>query len=166
MILNEIASQDSRLFAKSEFGPASDTWPALSFSSHQIATDFANTHTDVITILCSTWAQATQRRLRTRRTGNGSCRCYRLNLVLRSARETWSPRIPRNGRPTGGESGGNGLCRSSPRMTWQASHGHTTRSRSLIGRSATFRAWVGACRCRNQSIACFSVSISNRSNCI
>jgi hypothetical protein len=43
MKLSEIASPDTRLFAKSEFGPASDEWPALSFSSHKIATDFANT---------------------------------------------------------------------------------------------------------------------------
>ena len=42
MKLNEITSPDTRLFAKSEFGPASDEWPALSFSSHKIATDFAN----------------------------------------------------------------------------------------------------------------------------
>jgi hypothetical protein len=30
------------LFVKSEFGPASDRWPALSFSKHKIARDFAN----------------------------------------------------------------------------------------------------------------------------
>jgi hypothetical protein len=42
MKLSEIASLDTRLFAKGEFGPASDRWPALSFSSHKIATDFAN----------------------------------------------------------------------------------------------------------------------------
>src|SRR5690348_3131521 len=44
MTLNEVVLSDSRLFAKSEFGPASDTWPALSFSSHKIAADFANTY--------------------------------------------------------------------------------------------------------------------------
>jgi hypothetical protein len=44
MKLNEITSRDSRLFAKNEFGPASDKWPALSFSSHKTATDFANTY--------------------------------------------------------------------------------------------------------------------------
>jgi hypothetical protein len=42
MKLSEITSADSKLFAKSEFGPASDRWPALSFSSHKVATDFAN----------------------------------------------------------------------------------------------------------------------------
>jgi hypothetical protein len=42
MKLSEITSADSKLFAKSEFGPASDRWPALSFSRHKIATDFAN----------------------------------------------------------------------------------------------------------------------------
>jgi hypothetical protein len=41
MKLAEIASPDTRLFAKSEFGPASDQWPALSFSSRKIASDFA-----------------------------------------------------------------------------------------------------------------------------
>ncbi len=42
MNLNDIVLPDTLLFAKSEFGPASDRWPALSFSSHKIATDFAN----------------------------------------------------------------------------------------------------------------------------
>jgi hypothetical protein len=42
MKLSEITNADSRLFAKSEFGPASDRWPALSFSKHKIASDFAN----------------------------------------------------------------------------------------------------------------------------
>jgi hypothetical protein len=41
MKLGDIASTDSRLYAKSEFGPASDHWPALSFSSRKIASDFA-----------------------------------------------------------------------------------------------------------------------------
>jgi hypothetical protein len=44
MRLSEIVSADSKLFAKSEFGPASDHWPALSFSSHKIAADFANVY--------------------------------------------------------------------------------------------------------------------------
>jgi hypothetical protein len=44
MKLSDIVSPDTRLFAKSEFGPASDRWPALSFSSHKIATDFANAY--------------------------------------------------------------------------------------------------------------------------
>src|SRR5258708_3783327 len=43
MHLSEITSPDTRLFAKSEVRPVSDAWPALSFSSHKIATDFANT---------------------------------------------------------------------------------------------------------------------------
>lgn len=42
MKLGDIVPANSRLFAKSEFGPVSDRWPALSFSSHKIATDFAN----------------------------------------------------------------------------------------------------------------------------
>jgi hypothetical protein len=42
MKLSEILTADSKLFAKSEFGPVSDRWPALSFSKHKIATDFAN----------------------------------------------------------------------------------------------------------------------------
>src|ERR1700693_1529077 len=42
MKLSDIVSVGTRLFAKSEFGPASDRWPALSFSSRKIATDFAN----------------------------------------------------------------------------------------------------------------------------
>jgi hypothetical protein len=42
--LSEIVSTDTRPFAKSEFGPASDRWPALSFSSHKIATDFAGAY--------------------------------------------------------------------------------------------------------------------------
>jgi hypothetical protein len=41
MKLSEITSTATKLFAKSEFGPASDRWPALSFSKHKIATDFA-----------------------------------------------------------------------------------------------------------------------------
>lgn len=44
MKIAEIVSPETRLFAKSEFGPASDRWPALSFSSHKIATDFANAY--------------------------------------------------------------------------------------------------------------------------
>ena len=44
MKLSEIVSTDTRPFAKSEFGPASDRWPALSFSSHKIATDFAGAY--------------------------------------------------------------------------------------------------------------------------
>jgi hypothetical protein len=44
MRLADIVSPDTRLFAKSEFGPASDRWPALSFSSHKIATDFSNAY--------------------------------------------------------------------------------------------------------------------------
>jgi len=42
MKLSEITSAGSKLFAKSEFGPASDRWPALSFSKRKIANDFAN----------------------------------------------------------------------------------------------------------------------------
>jgi hypothetical protein len=77
----------------------------------------SRTHTDVIATLFSTWARATRRRRRTRYIGNASCRCYPLSLVLRSARETWSPRILGNGRPASGAFGGNGPCRLSPRMT-------------------------------------------------
>jgi hypothetical protein len=43
MKVGDIVSTDTRLFAKSEFGPVSDRWPALSFSSRKIATDFSNT---------------------------------------------------------------------------------------------------------------------------
>jgi hypothetical protein len=42
MQLSELCSGESRLFAKSEFQPASDRWPALSFSSRKVASDFAN----------------------------------------------------------------------------------------------------------------------------
>lgn len=35
---------DSQVFVKSEFGPAGSQWPALSFSSRKIATDFSNTY--------------------------------------------------------------------------------------------------------------------------
>jgi hypothetical protein len=42
MKVRNIVSTDTRLFAKSEFGPVSDRWPALSFSSRKIATDFSN----------------------------------------------------------------------------------------------------------------------------
>jgi hypothetical protein len=41
MKLVEITSQDTRLFAKSEFGPVHTHWPGLSFSHHKIATEFA-----------------------------------------------------------------------------------------------------------------------------
>jgi hypothetical protein len=37
----EIVSPDTRLFAKSEFGPVHTGWPGLSFSHHKIAVDFA-----------------------------------------------------------------------------------------------------------------------------
>jgi hypothetical protein len=37
----EIVSPDTKLFAKSEFGPVHTGWPGLSFSHHKIATDFA-----------------------------------------------------------------------------------------------------------------------------
>ena len=43
MKVRDIILDDTRLFAKSEFGPVSDRWPALSFSSRKIATDFSNT---------------------------------------------------------------------------------------------------------------------------
>ena len=39
--LGQLLFADSRLFAKSEFGPVHDGWPALSFSSRKIAADFA-----------------------------------------------------------------------------------------------------------------------------
>lgn len=38
--LQQLLSLDSKLFAKSEFGPANEDWPALSFSSNKIARDF------------------------------------------------------------------------------------------------------------------------------
>lgn len=41
MKLVEITSPNTRLFAKSEFGPVHTGWPGLSFSHHKIATDFA-----------------------------------------------------------------------------------------------------------------------------
>lgn len=44
LILEELAREGARLFAKSEFGPVSDWWPALSFSSKKVASDFANTY--------------------------------------------------------------------------------------------------------------------------
>jgi hypothetical protein len=44
MKLADITAPETLLFAKSEFGPASDRWPALSFSSRKIATDFTNTY--------------------------------------------------------------------------------------------------------------------------
>jgi hypothetical protein len=40
MKLSDLVSPDSRLFVKSEFGPAGNDWPALSFSNHKVATDF------------------------------------------------------------------------------------------------------------------------------
>jgi hypothetical protein len=40
MKLSEIVAPDTRLFVKSEFGPAGNHWPALSFSSHKVAADF------------------------------------------------------------------------------------------------------------------------------
>jgi hypothetical protein len=40
MKLSEIVSPDTRLFVKSEFGPAGKHWPALSFSSHKVVADF------------------------------------------------------------------------------------------------------------------------------
>lgn len=42
MKLADICSEQTRLFVKSEFGPASDDWPALSFSGQKIAKDFSN----------------------------------------------------------------------------------------------------------------------------
>ena len=42
MKLQDLCSDESRLFVKSEFQPASDRWPALSFSSRKVASDFAN----------------------------------------------------------------------------------------------------------------------------
>jgi hypothetical protein len=42
MKLGELCTEETRLFVKSEFQPASDRWPALSFSSRKIASDFAN----------------------------------------------------------------------------------------------------------------------------
>src|SRR5947207_13991237 len=41
MKFSDIVSPDTRLFAKSEFGPVHVGWPGLSFSQHKIATDFA-----------------------------------------------------------------------------------------------------------------------------
>lgn len=38
--LGELIAADSKLFAKSEFGPANSDWPALSFSAMKIANDF------------------------------------------------------------------------------------------------------------------------------
>ncbi len=40
MKLKELWQRDSRLYVKSEFGPAGSHWPALSFSSRKIASDF------------------------------------------------------------------------------------------------------------------------------
>jgi hypothetical protein len=40
--LGAVLSTGSRLFAKSEFGPIGDRWPAISFSSRKIASDFAS----------------------------------------------------------------------------------------------------------------------------
>lgn len=37
----QLLSPESKLYAKSEFGPAHSRWPALSFSSQKIASDFA-----------------------------------------------------------------------------------------------------------------------------
>lgn len=39
--LRELLGADGRLFAKSEFGPIHTGWPALSFSSRKVASDFA-----------------------------------------------------------------------------------------------------------------------------
>lgn len=38
--LADLLGDDGRLFAKSEFGPADADWPALSFSSRKVASDF------------------------------------------------------------------------------------------------------------------------------
>lgn len=39
--LGELVGEDGRLFAKSEFAPVHDGWPAVSFSSRKIASDFS-----------------------------------------------------------------------------------------------------------------------------
>jgi hypothetical protein len=44
MKLSELMRPDSQVFVKSEFGPAGSQWPALSFSSIKIATDFSNAY--------------------------------------------------------------------------------------------------------------------------
>ena len=44
MKLRDLCSEQTLLFVKSEFAPASNVWPALSFSSKKIARDFANTY--------------------------------------------------------------------------------------------------------------------------
>lgn len=44
MRLGDICKPDVRLYCKSEWGPVTDRWPALSFSSQKIATDFAATY--------------------------------------------------------------------------------------------------------------------------
>lgn len=40
--LGDLLGRDGRLYAKSEFGPVHDGWPAISFSSRKIAADFSH----------------------------------------------------------------------------------------------------------------------------